>query len=618
MGIKQIKRSIAALGAAALLLGGCSDTPQPSSYRGSAGPKNPTREVRGEILVGTMETLFHLDDYELGQAEQLVMSRLNQWLKGQEIKTSWQREPRLAQLPQSLTNIREVEWLDRDSFLYEHDFAFLREAVWLHRIADDVRRSLNAGTQTATATSDQSATSSADNGAPTANAGYALSPLRFTTADDPEELRLAERLFDWTVRNVQLENDQWPQNGEYKLLPQHWHTPYESVLLGRGTASDRAWVFMLLARQQGLDVVMLGLGNAEEPGKLKTWIPALLLSQREGAESATDLYLFDPALGLPIPGPKRRGIATLAQAATDESVLRQLDLDDKKPYPVKAAELAEVTALAEASPGYLSRRMQFLESRLGGDQRITLTTSLDNIEKKLATAKHVRPKLAVWTRPYETLHARETDDDNVQNVARAELFPLQGLLRPIDAMSTDRKAVTRREDAPEWGDAHKRSSRGRLRVPLGVGRMLQLAGDFGHESGAIRYLQQAMATDIDQDDIMQVLLEELRAQSGRTNDPAMQQRLNQIARAQVQEFRRADQAAKLWIGQIKAEQGEYPTAISYFTSWENPVWQPSINYSLARVYEVQGKLSDAIRVYREDDSPQRSGNLLRARWLEIM
>ena len=67
----------------------------------------------------------------------------------------------------------------------------------------------------------------------------------------------------------------------------------------------------------------------------------------------------------------------------------------------------------------------------------------------------------------------------------------------------------------------------------------------------------------------------------------------------------------MWIGQIKAEEGEFETAIAYFTKWENPLWRPSLNYSLARVYEGQGKIAEAIKVYREDDSPQRHGNLLR-------
>mgnify|MGYP006174161091 CR=1 FL=1 len=49
---------------------------------------------------------------------------------------------------------------------------------------------------------------------------------------------------------------------------------------------------------------------------------------------------------------------------------------------------------------------------------------------------------------------------------------------------------------------------------------------------------------------------------------------------------------------------------------EIPDWRPSLNYSLARVHEAQRNLDDAILIYRQDDSPQRPGNLLRARWLE--
>jgi tetratricopeptide (TPR) repeat protein len=223
----------------------------------------------------------------------------------------------------------------------------------------------------------------------------------------------------------------------------------------------------------------------------------------------------------------------------------------------------------------------------------------------------------LWTRPYETLRLRETEDENLLEAARAELYPLQGLLRPIGSMATDRKTTARREEVTEWANPQqKEAARSRLRVPLGVGRMLHLAGEFDYETGAVRYLLQAMASDEDQGEIIKVLSDDLRSKLPSPDDPATQQQINQIVESRVREFRRADQAAKLWLGQIKAEQGEYDTAINYFTSWENPVWRSSLNYNLARVYEAQGKLAEAIEVYREDDSPQRPGNLLRARWLE--
>jgi hypothetical protein len=519
---------------------------------------------------------------------------------------------RLDELPPDLAGIRGVEALDEATFLYEHDFAFLREAVWMHRIADQVRA------QRADIETPADDSKDPDSNDATNKQVVGKPPLMFVSDDDPEELRLAMRLFDWTVRNVQLENDDWPQSGPYKL-PLDWHTPYETVLLGRGTASDRAWTFILLARQQGLQVVMLGLGDAAKPAELKPWIPALVFASGEGQNKKTALYLFDPALGLPIPQADGQGIATLTEAAADDAVLRQLDLDDKRPYPVKKEDLKQVTALVEASPGYLSRRMMFLESRLGGDQRIVLTTSPAAIEKELAGAEHVRPKVALWTRPYETLRLRESAVDATLDAARAALFPLQGLLRPIGSLATDRKASSRGEETTEWANPEQKTpARSRLRVPLGVGRLLMLAGDYGHEEGALRYLLQAMASDDDQREIIRVLTEDLQSKFPRPDDPATLQQISQIVESRVGEFRRADQTAKLWVGQIKARQREFDTAIKYFTSWENPVWQPSLSYSLARVHEAQGKLEEAIQVYRQDDSPQRPGNLLRARWLEKM
>jgi tetratricopeptide (TPR) repeat protein len=141
--------------------------------------------------------------------------------------------------------------------------------------------------------------------------------------------------------------------------------------------------------------------------------------------------------------------------------------------------------------------------------------------------------------------------------------------------------------------------------------MLQLAGDYSRETGALKWLQEATTSEADQDEVLQQFLS---ADPG--GNEARRQQISEQAKSFVREIRRSDQAAKLWIGQIKAETGEYETAINYFTRWENPLWQMAINYSLARVYEAQGDSAKAIQTYREDESPQRHGNLLRARRLE--
>ena len=93
---------------------------------------------------------------------------------------------------------------------------------------------------------------------------------------------------------------------------------YLGLLFGCGMAVERGWVFILLARQQGLDAAMLALADTESPLKApQPWAVGVL---HEG-----QVYLFDPVLGLPVPA--QDGIvlgddgqlairpATLAQAA---------------------------------------------------------------------------------------------------------------------------------------------------------------------------------------------------------------------------------------------------------------------------------------------------------------
>ena len=53
-----------------------------------------------------------------------------------------------------------------------------------------------------------------------------------------------------------------------------------------------AWLFVLLARQQGLDAVLLALDDPNDPlhRRVQPWAVGVL--------SENDLYLFDPAVGV--------------------------------------------------------------------------------------------------------------------------------------------------------------------------------------------------------------------------------------------------------------------------------------------------------------------------------
>ena len=191
-----------------ITLSGCDDGSTSSRRGGGGGRAAPTNQQRAEILVGTMATLFSLEEYELGQAQQLVMTRINQWMRGQEPKSPWQREPRLGTLPANLRDLRAIDALGENDFLYDDDFAMLREAVWMDRISSHLRSAM-------------------DREATKPDQGRASMTVRYVSPDDPEQLRLAMQLFDWTVKNVQLEVDEWPdeKTGYTYKLREHCNTP---------------------------------------------------------------------------------------------------------------------------------------------------------------------------------------------------------------------------------------------------------------------------------------------------------------------------------------------------------------------------------------------------------
>jgi TolA-binding protein len=79
--------------------------------------------------------------------------------------------------------------------------------------------------------------------------------------------------------------------------------------------------------------------------------------------------------------------------------------------------------------------------------------------------------------------------------------------------------------------------------------------------------------------------------------------------------------ATYWLGLTYYEVGKYDTAIEWLgqrtvqVSPPSP-WTPGARYNLARCYEQLGNYPLARQWLESDkDSPQRAGNLLRARWL---
>jgi hypothetical protein len=254
------------------------------------------------VLYYAIGVLRGMDESSKSDTLNSVVARLNQWITSQSTHPDWKPDPLVASLPADLQRLPGLQTLAEPQLRDRRHGPVA--IIWLHEVSE-----------------------------------HAAGP-------ESDALARATKLFDWTVRNIQLDAP-----GKAPVP----HVPADILLLGRGQASDRAWVFMLLARQQGLDVVMLAR-PASESAKSGELLPALLTDDK--------LYLFDPALGLPVPGPGGRGVATLGEVAEDDALLRRMDLDADHPYPLKSADFQQVVALVEASPIYLSQRAQLVESAL--------------------------------------------------------------------------------------------------------------------------------------------------------------------------------------------------------------------------------------------------------------
>ena len=281
-----------------------------------------------------MAHLESLGPYDPVSAHQQLVQYLDQWMEKQRPDPAWAAEALLARLPSRLEPLLRADALTRRRF-DSLDVLALQEALWLGK------------------TSRRGVSLEADE----PSVRDWLQPMRKSLDEASlEQLMRTARLFDWTVRNIQPDTEPgWQARLAGGEGPAYFYSKYfawESLLQGHGDALVRNRIFILLARQQGIDVVMLGLDM--DPGREPVpWLAAALIG--------TQLYLFDMDLGLPIPGPSGVGIATLEQVIGQPQLLAHLDLDDQHPYGVHESMLKRIVALVDGTPANLSQRMRLLE-----------------------------------------------------------------------------------------------------------------------------------------------------------------------------------------------------------------------------------------------------------------
>lgn len=226
-----------------------------------------------------------------------------------------------------------------------------------------------------------------------------------------DDLEKAVALFEWTIRNLTIK----PESSGIRVSPLF-------VLVG-GTAheTERAWAFMTLLRQVGIDSAILAVRDKSQAEDVYLpWAVAVLV--------AGELHLFDATWGVAIPGPGGKGVATLNQAAGDAAVLAQLDIDSARPYRVHSGDLERVAVYLESTPAYWAPRMHAVQDRLAGVNRVHLTVELQAIAARFRTAVGMRLRdIELWQLPIDVDELPRKGDPNFRNQLLEAVGPVIAL-----------------------------------------------------------------------------------------------------------------------------------------------------------------------------------------------
>jgi hypothetical protein len=518
-------------GLAATGCGGSATRPDRVSG-GSAAPAAvaATQGMREQLLAGAVAILSALDRYDPQRGSEQVFDRLVQWqhAAGDGAGRPQVGDPAadqagrlLATLPDSLRE-PAADLLARPSFDAAGDVAFLRDRCWLAAIARTARGAAS------------------------------------------DDLEVAENLFRWTVRSLAPVSDP-PMVPSDNLPGSRWFLPGEILLAGRGSAAQRAWIFLELLRQAGIDGVMLATSGTGD-GPPRPWLPAAIIDG--------EAYLFEPTYGMPVPGPGGRGVATAREAAADPAILESLSLPERA-YPVQAADLAGgLSWLAVADPWSLAPRMVAIDRDLTQAHGVRVASDVGGLGDRVAAAvPGAAAEAALWNFPWETFARR--------SLAAGPLAEDLGALElPVP-------------DPSGQGGSFR---------PLFAGRVREFRGDFDGPSGAKAAYLAARPSRRAVNDAVAGLPDETAAQLRRA-------------------LTRMKEDATYWLGLVMLAEGQDEAAADYLgrmtlEAAPDSRWTDAARINLAAALIALDRDAEAAAVLRADGSPQRFGSRLLANRLE--
>ena len=334
------------------------------------------RETESDNLQTALAIVDGLDNADLNQATSTCIYNFNQWIEKHDDDSQWVTPSLLSTLPLHLAGSGLANNVGAKRF-FPPDVNYLQEMSWISQIASSVLanevehrklwdRHIPEGVQ----------------------------------GDQRTKFQNLLRMFDWTVRNIQLSPLlDYPEvaEGEARTAPElglpgpgYSMAVRDILVFGQGDWWQRARVLILLARQVDVPVIILGL--PAEYGEVKQpWLAACLIG--------SELYLLDVEDGTPVMTQKGGGgiaslrnlRANLEYAATLLPARIEADVDDI---------LDDLVGLIEADVMSISHRMAILEKYLTGRRQMKLTTSPNTLSRQLRT-DHAIAKSEIWVPTYE-------------------------------------------------------------------------------------------------------------------------------------------------------------------------------------------------------------------------
>jgi hypothetical protein len=419
--------------------------------------------------------------------------------------------------------------------------------------------------------------------------------------DNAAQLAVAMRLFDWTVRNIALQPLESNQPGPTPPLPLgmkfngggYRQTPLQTLFRGTGDALQRCGTFMGLCRQADLPACLLALAPAADGATANTqprpWAVGVLIGK--------EVYLFDCALGIPVVGPSQAGIATLAQARRDATVLRRMNVPGWFDYPFQKDDVQQCVALLMMSPESISGRARLLQDALTGDLRLGVyddpqaTVDAFVAVPGIATAK-------IWDIPL----LAQTYQVAVNRIAQQDPMVMFLITAPFAIIEA------------EYDQAKR----------LALGRWRHLQGDL--EGNEVEGVQGAKKLYLSQRqpefEIADLRIDvELQKSYGIRRELGMPTDVYDRQIQQIQAFMRQGKAtATYWLGLIQYDTNRMDLAKNWFRQRVlddglQSDWEDAATYNLARTLETMGEWAQATELHKTEGLLQEHGNRIRARMI---